>query len=129
MQPLARTLAAGAPKLKATIPALSSSISVLNTLFNELAHKPGGGQSYLFWGSWLAHIADSLADAQDANGSVAQGIFMGTCAQLNFFENQLQPNSEPLGAILSLLNAPPVSQLPGVTTLAGTSTLLCPSTP
>jgi phospholipid/cholesterol/gamma-HCH transport system substrate-binding protein len=126
VQPLARTLAAGAPKLKATIPALSSSISVLNTLFNELAHKPGGQQSYLFWGSWLAHIADSLVDAQDANGSVLQGIFMGTCAELNFFENQLQPNSEPLGVILSLLNAPDVRSLPGVTEIPGTNFLNCP---
>jgi phospholipid/cholesterol/gamma-HCH transport system substrate-binding protein len=129
VQPLARTLAKGAPKLKATIPALSSSISVLNTLFNELAHKSGGQQSYLFWGSWLAHIADSLVDAQDANGPVLQGIFMGTCAELNFFENQLQPNSEPLGVILDLLNAPDVSQLPGVTTIPGTSLLNCPATP
>ena len=129
VQPLARTLAEGAPKLKATIPALSSSISVLNTLFNELAHKSGGQQSYLFWGSWLAHIADSLVDAQDANGAVLQGIFMGTCAELNFFENQLEPNSEPLGVILDLLNAPDVSKLPGVTPIAGTNLLNCPATP
>ena len=51
-----------------------------------------GQQSYLFWGSWLAHIADSLVSAQDANGAVLQGIFMGTCDELNFFENQLEPN-------------------------------------
>jgi phospholipid/cholesterol/gamma-HCH transport system substrate-binding protein len=129
VQPLARTLAEGAPKLKATIPALTSSISVLNTLFNELAHKSGGQQSYLFWGSWLAHIADSLVDAQDANGSVLQGIFMGTCAELNFFQNQLAPNSEPLGVILDLLNIPDVASLPGVTQIPGTSLLNCPTAP
>ena len=130
VQPLARTLAAGAPKLKATIPSLTSSISVLNTLFNELAHKPGGsGQSYLFWGSWLAHIADSLVGAQDANGAVLQGLFMGTCAELNFFENQLKPNSEPLGVILDLLNAPDVSTLPGVTPSPIAGQVTCPSSP
>ncbi len=92
VQPLARTLAAGAPKLKATIPALSSSIAVLNTLFNELAHKPGGGQqSYLFWGAWLAHIADSLVSSQDANGAVLQGLFMGTCDRAELLR-------EPAGA-------------------------------
>jgi phospholipid/cholesterol/gamma-HCH transport system substrate-binding protein len=127
VQPLARTLAAGAPKLKATIPALTSSISVLNTLFNELAHKAGGQQSYLFWGAWLAHNADSLVSAQDANGSVLQGIFMGTCAELNFFENQLQPNSEPLGVILDLLNAPDVNKLPGVTPSPIPGQVICPS--
>lgn len=130
VQPLARTLAEGAPKLKTTIPALSSSIGVLNALFNELAHQPGGGQqSYLFWGSWLSHIADSLVSAQDANGAVLQGIFMGTCAELNFFENQLKPNSEPLGAILDLLNAPDVTKLPGVTPSPIAGQVTCPASP
>jgi phospholipid/cholesterol/gamma-HCH transport system substrate-binding protein len=129
VQPLARTLAAGAPKVKATIPALSSSISVLNTLFNELAHKPAGGQSYLFWGSWLAHIADSLVSSQDANGAVLQGIFMNTCAGLNFYENQLEPGSEPLGVILDLLNAPDVAKLPGVTPSVIPGQVNCPTSP
>ena len=61
VQPLARTLAPASAKLKATVPSLTSAIGVLNTLFNTLAYQPGGGrQSYLFWGTWLAHIADSL---------------------------------------------------------------------
>jgi phospholipid/cholesterol/gamma-HCH transport system substrate-binding protein len=130
VQPLARTLAAGAPKLKTTIPALTSSISVLNTLFNELAHEPPSGQqSYLFWGSWLAHIAGSLVSAQDANGAVLQGIFMNTCAGLNFYENELEPSSEPLGVILDLLNAPDVSKLPGVTPSPIAGQVTCPTSP
>ena len=130
VQPVARTLAPAAAKLKVTIPALSDSIGVLNDLFNTLAHQPTGGQqSYLFWGSWLAHIADSLTSTQDANGAVLQGIFMGTCAELNFFETQLQPNNQPLGAILDLLNPSDVTQLPGVKPIAGTTTLNCPSNP
>jgi phospholipid/cholesterol/gamma-HCH transport system substrate-binding protein len=127
VQPLARTLAPAADKLKLTIPALTSSVAVLNTLFNELTHQPSGGQqSYLFWGSWLAHIADSLVDAQDANGPVLQGIFMGTCDELNFYENNLAPNTSSLGAILNLLNPPPVAQLPGVKSVPGAGILTCP---
>jgi phospholipid/cholesterol/gamma-HCH transport system substrate-binding protein len=133
VQPLARTLAAGAPKLKTTIPALSRSIAVLNTLFNELAHTPGSSsthprqQSYLFWGAWLAHIADSLVSAQDANGAVLQGIFMNTCAGLSFYEKQLEPGSEPLGVILDLLNAPDVDKLPGVTPSVIAGQVNCPA--
>jgi phospholipid/cholesterol/gamma-HCH transport system substrate-binding protein len=126
--PLARTLAPASAQLAHTIPALSRSVGVLNTLFNTLAYQPGSGeQGYLFWGSWLAHIVDSLVAAQDANGPVVQGLFMGTCAQLNFFEGQLQPDSQPLGVVLDLLNAPALSQLPGVTPLAGTTQYTCPS--
>jgi phospholipid/cholesterol/gamma-HCH transport system substrate-binding protein len=128
--PLARTLAPAAAKLDETAPALSRSVGVLNALFNELAYEPRGGQqSYLFYGSWLAHIVDSLADAQDANGPVLQGLFMGTCAQLNFFEGQLEPNSQPIGVILDLLNAPALSSLPGVAPIAGTTQYSCPSNP
>jgi phospholipid/cholesterol/gamma-HCH transport system substrate-binding protein len=130
VQPLARTLAPASAKLKATVPALTSALGVANTLFNTLAYQPGGGrQGYLFWGSWLAHIAASLTSTQDANGSVLQGIFMGTCAELNFFETQLAPNSEPLGVILDLVNPPPVGSLPGATPLAGTGQYICPSSP
>ena len=128
VQPLARTLAPAGAKLRVAVPALNDSVSVLNALFNELAHRPGAGQqSYLFWGSWLAHIANSLTSAQDANGSVLQGLFMGTCSQLNFFDNQLQPDSEPLGVILDLLNAPAMSTIPGATKIAGTNQYSCPS--
>jgi phospholipid/cholesterol/gamma-HCH transport system substrate-binding protein len=127
VQPLARTLAPAAAKLKVAIPSLSDSIGVLNTLFNTLTYQRGSQPSYLFWGSWLAHNADSLVSAQDANGALTQGLFMGTCDELNFYESQLQPNVAALGIVLDLLNAPPVAQLPGVTKVAGTNILTCPS--
>lgn len=130
VQPVARTLAPASARLARTVPALSRSIGVLNALFNTLAYQPRGGQpGYLLWGSWLAHIASSLTDAQDANGPVLQGLFMGTCTQLSFFEGSLQPNNQPLGVILDLLNAPPLSQLPGVTPITGTTAYSCPSNP
>jgi phospholipid/cholesterol/gamma-HCH transport system substrate-binding protein len=128
VQPLARTLAPAAAKLKVAIPSLSDSIGVLNTLFNTLTYQRGSQPSYLYWGSWLAHNADSLVSAQDANGALTQGLFMGTCDELNFYENQLQPNVSALGIVLDLLNAPPVAQLPGVTKVAGTNLTTCPST-
>ncbi len=126
VQPLAKTLAPAAVNLKKATPALARSIGVLNQLFDELAYQPKGSQQgYLFWGSWLAHITDSLTAAQDANGPTLQGLFMGTCGELSYFEQQLQPSSPPLGAILDLLNAPAVAQLPGVTQAAGQAN--CPT--
>ncbi|MGH2908161.1 MAG: hypothetical protein ACRDK8_02550, partial [Solirubrobacteraceae bacterium] len=127
LQPLARTLRPAAASLKAATPKLTTSVSVLNDLFNELAHQSKGNHSYLFYGGWLAHIADSLVSSGDANGSIVQGLFMGTCAQLNFYENSLQQSDKPLGVILALLNAPPVSQLPGVKPLPGTTSDSCPA--
>ncbi len=127
IQPLARTLAPASLQLARAIPTLSRSVNVLNALFNTLAYRSKGAPSYLFWGAWLAHITDSLTSAQDANGSVIQGLFDGTCGELNFFEGQLQPNNQPLGVILDLLNAPALSQLPGVKPITGTTQYACPS--
>ena len=67
---------------------------MLNALFNTLAYQPKGQQSYLFWGSWLAHIADSLTSGQDAHGPVVRGLFMATCSGLNLFEVGLA-NADP----------------------------------
>ncbi|MEO8968818.1 MAG: MlaD family protein, partial [Solirubrobacteraceae bacterium] len=128
VQPVARTLAPASIRLSRTIPALSRSVSVLNSLFNTLAYRGrAGAPSYLFWGAWLAHITNSLVSAQDANGPVIQGLFTGTCAQLDFFEGQLQPNNQPLGVILDLLNGPALSSLPGVTPIPGTTQFSCPT--
>jgi len=128
VQPLARTLAPAATDLAKATPPLTRSIGVLNTLFDTLAFKPPGSeQGYLYWGSWLSHIANSLTSAQDANGPLLQGIFMGTCAELNFFEGTLAPSNEPLGVILDLLNPAPIATLPGATRIAGTNVFTCPS--
>jgi phospholipid/cholesterol/gamma-HCH transport system substrate-binding protein len=126
VQPLAHTLRPAAQQLKAATPKLSSSVDVLNDVFNELAYQPKGNDSYLFYGGWLSHIADSLVDSQDANGAVVQGLFMASCSQLNFYETGLQVNNQPLGVILDLLNAPPIASIPGAKPVAGSNFYSCP---
>ncbi len=128
--PLARILAPASVELRKATPPLSRSIGELNTLFDELAFQPRGSQQgYLFWGSWLSHIADSLTAAQDANGPVVQGMFTGTCGELQFFESTLEASNQPIAVILALLNAPDYTKLPGVTQtqLAGTTQYGCPT--
>jgi phospholipid/cholesterol/gamma-HCH transport system substrate-binding protein len=107
VQPLARELAPAASKLASSTPPLTRSVGVLNQLFNTLAYQPSGGQkSYLFWGSWLAHIADSLTDTQDADGPIVRGLFMASCPQLNLLEVTLPTSDPALAPLLDLLNAP-----------------------
>ena len=80
VQPLAKALKPAATELSKAVPPLTSSVGVINTLFNTLAYQPAGSeQGYLFWGAWLAHIADSLTDLQDAQGPTVRGIFMASC--------------------------------------------------
>ena len=109
---LVRTLAPAARALSKTTPVLTSSFSVLNKLVNALAHQQGGGeQSYLYWGSWLAHNLDSLTSLQDAVGPIIQGQFMASCPSLNLLEVALQPGTPSLTPILNQLNAPNWSKI------------------
>ena len=106
VQPVANVLAPAATQLARATPPLARSIGVLNTLFNTLAYQPRGEQGYLFWASWLSHIADSLTSQQDAQGAAINGIFMGACSELNFYEVTLTQSTPAIGALLALLNAP-----------------------
>jgi phospholipid/cholesterol/gamma-HCH transport system substrate-binding protein len=127
VQPLAKTLAPASARSQA-VPALEVRRRA-NDLFNTLTCSSPPRATC--WGGRPAPISDSLPSAQDANGAVVQGIFMGTCTELNFFEGTLEPGSIPLGVILNLLNPPPVADLPGVTssTGLGTTQYTCPTSP
>jgi phospholipid/cholesterol/gamma-HCH transport system substrate-binding protein len=112
VQPLAKALKPAATELSKAVPPLTSSIKVINTLLNTLAYQPSGSeQGYLFWGSWLAHIAASLTDLQDAHGPTVRGIFMATCRQLNLLETTIQAGSPSIAPLLDLLNAPDYRQI------------------
>lgn len=114
VQPVARILRPAAAALAQATPHLARSLQVLNALFNTMAYQPrGGGQSYLFWGSWLSHIAESLASQQDAHGPILRGTFMASCAELQLFEVTLSQSTPSIGNLLALLNAPDYSKLPG----------------
>ena len=121
VQPVARILKPASEALARSTPPLTKAFQVLNTLFNTLAYQPGHGQQpYLFWGSWLAHNADELARLQDAHGPTLQGVFMGTCQELELLEQGLVFSDPPLSSLIQLLNAPNYATLPG------TKNGLCP---
>ncbi len=112
IQPLAKALKPAATELSKAVPPLTSSLAVINKLFNTLAYQPAGSeQGYLFWGSWLAHIAANLTDLQDAHGPTVQGLFMATCPALNLLETSIQLSTPSIASLLDLLNAPDHAQI------------------
>ena len=107
VQPLARTLKPAATELASATPHIVNTLKVVNALFNTLAYqRRGGPESYLFWGSWLSHIAASLTSTQDAHGPIVRGVFVATCPELNLFEVALTQSDPALGPLVDLLNAP-----------------------
>jgi phospholipid/cholesterol/gamma-HCH transport system substrate-binding protein len=113
VQPVAKILAPASAQLAKATPPLARSLNVLNSLFDTLAYQPGRGrQGYLFWGSWLSHIANSLTSQQDAQGPIVRGSFMASCSELHLFEVTLAASTPSIGNLLALLNAPDWSKLP-----------------
>ena len=114
VQPLAQILSPASADLRVATPALTRSVAVLNSLFNTLAYQPRGSeQGYLFWGSWLSHIVNSLTNLQDAHGPIVRGLFMAPCQQLQLFEVGLANANPALKPVLALLNAPDWSKIGG----------------
>jgi phospholipid/cholesterol/gamma-HCH transport system substrate-binding protein len=110
---LASTLAPAAGKLSTAVPALSHSAAVLNRLFNLLAYRrPGGPPSYLYWGAWLAHNANSLVSLQDADGAIVQGQVLTTCGSLGLVQS-LEESNKALAAVLGLVNLPSSAEVCG----------------
>lgn len=112
VQPVARTLQPASVQLVRALPPLTRSVGVLNTLVNTLAYQPGGSeQGYLFWGSWLSHLADSLTNTQDAHGPIVRSIFMAPCIALESLKNVIEPSNPALGPLLALLNQPDYTKI------------------
>ena len=111
VQPVAKVLAPASADLAKATPHLVKSFDVLNSLFNELGFQPHGKNGYLYYGSWLSHIADSLTSTQDAQGPIVRGTFMAACPALNLLEVTIQKGSPSIGPLLDLLNAPDWSKI------------------
>jgi phospholipid/cholesterol/gamma-HCH transport system substrate-binding protein len=110
--PLAQILEPASASLAKATPELVSSVAVINALFNTLAFQPSSGaQGYLFWGSWLSHIAASLTAQQDAQGPIVRGLFLASCPTLQLLEVTIRQASPALGPLLALLNAPDYTKI------------------
>ncbi|HET9075026.1 MAG TPA: MlaD family protein [Solirubrobacteraceae bacterium] len=111
IQPVSAHLDPAAARLAAATPELSSGLAWINQLLNGLAHRPSSGNSYLFWGSWLAHNANSVLSLQDANGAVVRGLFLASCPALNLLQTVLSSSQPSIGALLTLLGEPQAASL------------------
>jgi phospholipid/cholesterol/gamma-HCH transport system substrate-binding protein len=85
LAPAARTLAAIAPRL---VPIAND----LNYVVNELLYNPQGpDEGYSFYLAWFAHNLASVLSTQDANGAVARGLLVGSCASFERTAEMLPP--------------------------------------
>ena len=121
-QPTVKLLRPASANLAKATPKLTTSVSVLNELFNELAYNPPGSQEgYLFYTAWTNHNGATLFATQDAHGPIRHGIVQISCISLQALQRLGQVNQQ-LGTLVELLNTPPADQVCPKTSQAGSGT-------
>jgi phospholipid/cholesterol/gamma-HCH transport system substrate-binding protein len=104
--PSAKALKPAAADLAESLPGLTDSLDVLNSLFNGIAYNPSGKEEgYLYWLGWANHLGAAIFSAADAHGPIRRGQLYSSCASLQLF--QVIGKANPvLGMLSDLLNAP-----------------------
>ncbi len=87
-------------------PQLTTSFTVINEFFNELAYNPGPNQGgFLFFLDWANHDLDSVVSQSEAHGTLGQTLLYFNCAQVPIL-NGLEEVDKTAKLILGLLNPP-----------------------
>jgi phospholipid/cholesterol/gamma-HCH transport system substrate-binding protein len=80
--PVIRQLRPAAQKLAAATPDLVTTFSILNEFLNALTYRERGREGYLFYLTWLGHLANSALSTQDANGALLRSALLVNCGNL-----------------------------------------------
>jgi phospholipid/cholesterol/gamma-HCH transport system substrate-binding protein len=91
-------------------PQLTTSFTVLNEFFNELAYNPGPNQAgFLFFADWGAHDLNSVVAQGEANGAVGQTLLYFNCEVVQILVGvaKVDPTAK---LALGLLNPPTLSE-------------------
>lgn len=110
IEPVVSEIQPDIQQLSEAFPGITTSVSVLNEFFNELAYNPGANQAgFLFYLSWFNHNVNSVFANADANGPIGNGLLFYACPQL--FALHAAEEVNPTVQALSGLTHPPVSTI------------------
>jgi phospholipid/cholesterol/gamma-HCH transport system substrate-binding protein len=79
IRPVLTHLKQGSSDFAKTVRGFGNSLGAFNAFFNELAYKPKGKESYLFYLPWVNHNINATYNLTDASGPVQRGLVMITC--------------------------------------------------
>jgi phospholipid/cholesterol/gamma-HCH transport system substrate-binding protein len=107
--PVIRSLRPAARQLAEAAPDLVTTFSILNEFLNALANRDRGREGYLFYLTWLGHLANSSLASQDANGASLRAALYVNCGNLDGVRG-VKGSTEAPGAALTLVTQ--LSNLP-----------------
>ncbi|MBS1895276.1 MAG: hypothetical protein JST59_28585 [Actinobacteria bacterium] len=103
----------GSRPLEKTVRGFGESLEGLNSFFNELAYKPKGKQSYLFYLPWANHDFNSAFSLEDAGGALLRSQVNISCTGATLAGGILEfTKKEQLLTLLELVGSPRAPELP-----------------
>jgi phospholipid/cholesterol/gamma-HCH transport system substrate-binding protein len=103
----------GSPAFKKTVTGFGHALGGLNYFFNELAYKPKGKQSFLFYLPWLNHDLNASFNLADAAGPIQRGLITITCTG-SYLGYGLANGKPFIKALLLGANLPRANELPPI---------------
>jgi phospholipid/cholesterol/gamma-HCH transport system substrate-binding protein len=123
VRPVLKHTAESAPSFGKTIRNFGNSLSGFNAFLNELAYKPKGKESALFYLSWLNHNFNTVFNLEDAGGPLLRSLLGISCTGAALGYQTVAPTSPFLETLLQGANIPEPDEIPVSFTESGTCEL------
>jgi phospholipid/cholesterol/gamma-HCH transport system substrate-binding protein len=79
VRPVLTSVRRGSTALSKSVRGFGNSLGAFNGFLNELAYKPKGKQSYLFYLPWLNHDTNATFNLADPAGPISRSLVMISC--------------------------------------------------
>ncbi len=79
VRPVLTQVRRGSNALNRSVRGFGNSLGAFNSFLNELAYKPKGKQSYLFYLPWLNHDTNATFNLADPAGPISRSLVMISC--------------------------------------------------
>ncbi|MEZ5076560.1 MAG: MlaD family protein [Solirubrobacterales bacterium] len=120
VRPVLNSLAETSPSFGKTVRNFGNGLGGFNSFLNELAYKPKGKESALFYLPWLNHNFNSAFNLQDASGPLLRGLVVVSCTGSSLGYEALGPLSPFLMTLLRVARVPRPDEIPVSYTESGT---------
>jgi phospholipid/cholesterol/gamma-HCH transport system substrate-binding protein len=112
VRPVLNHLAESAPSFGKTVRNFGNGLGGFNSFLNELAYKPKGKESALFYLPWLNHNFNSVFSLQDAGGPLLRGLLGISCTGTALAYESIAPKSPFIETLLQATNVPRAEEIP-----------------
>jgi len=124
IRPVLRHTKQGAGPLKKTVTGFGNALGGFNSFLNELAYKPKGKQSFLFYAPWASHNLNATYNLDEAGGAVQRAMAMITCNG-TYLAYGVSGTGPFLKTVLETLHVPKATELPEIPPDPQSPTISC----